>query len=122
MLILTLLLLMNVKPLSAQENFSWQEMNSFHKTAMKSFHSAEANKLQPAKDSAASILEKAKEWQASNVPADCNEAEVKPLLQILLQQCQAIYDAVAAKKPDKFLKPLVLKAHVTFHSIINKCK
>ncbi|HVM88988.1 MAG TPA: hypothetical protein VMT76_12435 [Puia sp.] len=106
----------------AQETFKWAEMGSFHATAMSSFHSAEMNKLQPARDSAASILKKAEQWQNSAIPSNYDATALKPLLQNLSDQCKAINDAVAEKKPDAVLKPLVLKAHNTFHAILSKTR
>jgi len=106
----------------AQETFAWKEMNSFHSTAMLSFHGAEDGKLQPTRDSAAAMLQKATAWQASTVPAGHNSAAIKSLLQKLVTECTEINNAVAAKKTDAALKPLVLKAHHTFHEIIEKAK
>ena len=106
----------------AQENFKWAEMNNFHATAMSCFHAAEANKLQPARDSAASILLKAQAWQSSPLPAGYDAAVVKPLLQRLVEECKSIKDAVDAKKPDGNLRPLVMKAHNTFHEFLRKTK
>ncbi len=108
--------------LSAQESFKWAEMNSFHSTAMLSFHGAEAGKLQPARDSAAAMLQKAIIWQSAKVPAGTKDAAIKPLLERLVKECKTINDAVIAKKDDASLKPLVLKAHHTFHEIIEQSK
>jgi len=116
------LLIFSFLSVASQENFRWKEMNDFHATAMSSFHSAEVDKLQPVRDRAGVILEKAKEWQASTCPVQCNPTVIIPLLRTLVGECQAIYDAVAEKKPDKTLKPLVEKAHSTFHLLIDKCK
>ena len=84
----------------SQESFKWVRMSSFHETAMSSFHSAEANKLQPVRDSAASILKKAEQWQNDGVPSNYDSATLKPLLQNLVVQCKAINEAVSAKNPD----------------------
>jgi hypothetical protein len=116
------ILLVSNNKIFAQEDFTWQPENSFHATAMHAFHGAEMNKLQPARDSAIAILSKAEAWKNAVIPADYNTAEIKPLLQTLYNECKAINDAVIAKKPDDELKPLVLKAHETFHQVINKTK
>lgn len=97
-------------------------MNAFHSTAMLSFHGAEDGKIQPTRDSATAMVTKATLWQSSKIPAGTNEAAVKPLLQKLIDECKAIQQAVAAKKSDAELKPLVLKAHHAFHEIIGKTK
>ncbi len=106
----------------AQENFEWQPENSFHATAMEAFHGAEINRLQRTKDSAASILNKAEIWKNAAIPSNYKAGEIKPLLQVLYDECKAINDAVIAKKSDTELRPLVLKAHETFHQIISKTK
>lgn len=97
-------------------------MNTFHSTAMLSFHGAEEGKLQPTRDSAAAMLQKATAWQASAISAGKDAAKIKTLLQQLVAECTAINTAVTAKKADAGLKPLVLKAHHTFHEIIEKAK
>lgn len=107
---------------SAQENFTWKEMNSFHSTAMLSFHGAEDGKLKPTRDSAAAMLQSVKTWQASAIPAGKNATAIKALLQTLADECTAINNAVVSKKTDDILKPLVLKAHHTFHEVIEKAK
>jgi hypothetical protein len=120
--ILLLAFLMNGTKLSAQESFKWKEMNDFHTTAMKGFHSAEAGNLKPAKDSSAAILEKARAWQSSVASTPYDKKEITALLQQLNTECKAINDAVIENKPDKILTSLVMKAHNTFHAIIGKVK
>src|SRR5690242_20412804 len=94
------LFLIAANKVTAQESFKWAEMNTFHSTAMLSFHGAEDGKLQPAKDSAAAMVTKATLWQSSNMPSNIKETIVKPLLQKLVDECKAIQQAVAAKKSD----------------------
>ena len=106
----------------AQENMKWPELDSFHATAMSSFHAAEANKLRPLRDSAASILAKSKALQASQVPSGYNATVLKPLLQQLTNECKSVNDAVVGKKSDSNLRPLAMKAHNTFHEILSKEK
>lgn len=122
LLLITLTIFSVGYTVSAQESFKWAEMNNFHSTAMLSFHGAEGGKLQPTRDSAAAMLQKATVWQSAGVPAGTNEAAVKPLLNKLVAECKAIADAVASKKDDAALKPMVIKAHHTFHEIIEKSK
>lgn len=111
-----------INKVSAQEKFSWKEMGAFHNTAMLAFHGAEEGKLQPARDSAAAMLAKVTAWQGAAVPAGNDAAAIKALLKELADACAVINNAVAAKKPDAPLKPLVLKAHHIFHEVIEKVK
>lgn len=116
------LLLLNHNKIFAQEDFKWQPENSFHTTAMEAFHGAEINRLQRTKDSAAVILSKAEAWKNAPIPSTYNAAAITPLLQTLYDECKAINDAVVGKKSDDKLRPLVLKAHDTFHKIIAQTK
>jgi hypothetical protein len=122
LIVISCLLLFGANRAAAQESFKWAEMNTFHSTAMLSFHGAEDGKLQPTRDSATTMVTKATVWQSSKMPSGVNESAVKPLLQKLVDECKAVQQAVAAKKSDADLKPLVLKAHHTFHEIIEKTK
>lgn len=114
--------LLFINKASAQEKFTWKEMASFHSTAMLAFHGAEDGKLQPARDSAAAMVQKVTAWRAASVPAGNDAVAIKSLLQKLADECAAISTAVQAKKPDAELKPLVLKAHHIFHEVIEKVK
>ena len=105
-----------------QERMKWIEQDKFHATAMSSFHAAEMNKLQPARDSAAVILKLAQQWQEAAVPAGYDAAVLKPLLQKLVDECKALYEAADSKRPDAVLRPLVMKAHNTFHAILSKTR
>ncbi|MCX6318004.1 MAG: hypothetical protein NTW29_11980 [Bacteroidetes bacterium] len=100
----------------------WKEMHDFHGIMSVTFHPAEENNLQPLKDSANSLLTKAKVWQQSVVPEGYNAAITQPILKRLAAECAAIAAAVKRKKPDSELKAMITKAHDTFHEIMEKCR
>lgn len=101
---------------------NWKEMHDFHAVMSKTFHPAEDNNLKPARDNASELLVKAKTWQHSTVPSGYDAVMIKPILKELVADCMAIEDAVKQKKSDSELKNLVIKAHETFHEIMEKCK
>lgn len=68
----------------AQNDSGWKEIEAFHNLVSKAFHTGETGNLKPARDSANIILEKAKQWQPSAVPADYKEQETKKSLQQLV--------------------------------------
>ena len=119
--ILSLITVMTFMTVNAQKE-NWKEMHDFHAVMSKTFHPAEENNLQPAKDNASELLEKAKIWQNSVVPSGYDATVIKPVLKDLVADCMAIDDAVKQKKPDSELKKLVIKSHETFHEIMEKCK
>ncbi|HRG93004.1 MAG TPA: hypothetical protein PLZ10_08635, partial [Chitinophagaceae bacterium] len=115
------LLIMAGLSLSAQQA-SWKEMHDFHDIMSVTFHPAEENNLQPLKDSAAVLVERAKTWKKSTVPEGYNGAVTQPILEKLVTECKAIKAAVAAKKTDAELKAMITKAHDIFHEIMEKCR
>lgn len=100
----------------------WPEMKAFHGVMSTSFHSAEDNNLGPLKDSAQSLVARAKAWQASPVPEGYKADMTKPILEKLVKQCQEINKAVGKGKSDAELKEMITKAHDTFHEIMEKCR
>lgn len=101
---------------------NWKEMHDFHDIMGATFHPAEENNLQPLKDSAAVLLERAKTWQKSVVPEGYNGTITQPILEQLVKECKAIKKAITDKKPDAELKSMITKAHDTFHEIMEKCR
>ncbi len=106
----------------AQEKKNWVEMHQFHAVMGKSFHPAEEGNLQPLKDNAAQLLEKAEAWQKSVVPQGYNKAVTAPILKDLVAQCKVVKKAVADKKTDEELTKQIIKAHDIFHEIMEKCQ
>lgn len=101
---------------------TWKEMHDFHGVMSVTFHPAEDDNLQPTKDSAATLVARAKAWQTSVVPAGYNGKVTKPILKRLVAECAGIETAVKLKKPDSDLKTMITKAHDTFHEIMEKCR
>ncbi|TAF54228.1 MAG: hypothetical protein EAZ62_03770 [Sphingobacteriia bacterium] len=100
----------------------WKQMEAFHSVMSKSFHPAEEGNLKPVKENANALVAKAKEWQASAVPAGYKAEVAKPILKQLVADCTALEGAVKSKKTDKELAAMITKAHDTFHEIKEKCK
>lgn len=107
---------------SIAQTAEWKEMKDFHSVMSKTFHPAEENNLQPVKDNAGLLLEKAIAWQKSNAPKGFNGVIAKPILETLVKECKDIQKAVADKTDDAGLKKLITKAHETFHELTEKCQ
>jgi hypothetical protein len=120
-ILLAAIAVMSLLNLYAQKG-NWKEMHDFHTVMSKTFHPAEENNLQPARDNATELLDRAKTWQSSVVPSGYDATLIKPVLKNLVADCMAIDTAVKQKMPDNDLKKLVIKAHETFHEIMEKCK
>ncbi len=119
-LVLVLLLISGIIANAQKEG--WKEMHSFHDVMSATFHPSEENDLQPLRNNAATLLEKAKAWKNSEVPAGYNSEMTQSILKKLVAECEAINGAVKKNKPDAELKSIIAKAHDTFHEIMEKCK
>lgn len=100
----------------------WKEMHAFHVVMSTTFHPAENGNLQPTKDSAAVLVQRAKEWKASPIPKGYKKKETAEALTELVKQCEVVKAAIASKKTDEELKDLIGTAHDVFHRITEKCR
>lgn len=108
--------------LYAQDKEMWQEMYDFHDVMSASFHPAETGNLQPLRDKAGLLLDKAKVWKAAAVPQGYDPAKTSNTLKRLVKQCKAIKKAVKANKNDAELTTMITEAHEIFHEIMAKCR
>lgn len=118
---LLILAVITVQFANAQKG-DWKEMHSFHSVMSKTFHPAEEGNIQPVKDNAKELVTKAKEWQASVVPAGYKKAETDETLKNLVAKCEEMLVAVNQKVDDAHLTKLIGEAHDVFHMIMEKCK
>lgn len=100
----------------------WAEMKSFHTLMAATFHPSEEGDLKPLKEKSADLLNAAKAWQASEIPADYKPEETKATLKKLAAQCADINKGVIAGYADEKLKTMIAEAHDTFHKIVGECK
>ena len=108
--------------ITAQEKTDWKEMANFHGLMSTSFHPAEEGNLKPLKAKSDSLLNAAKLWKASAVPAGYKPKETSETLTKLVKQLNEVNQAVKAKKDDATLTKLITEAHEIFHSVAEKCK
>lgn len=105
-----------------EAKISWKELNDFHDLVSPVFHTAEKGNYSTAKDSSYLLLDRAQKLNAAPLPAGLATATYKPLTERLVLETKDIDAAVKAKKTDAELKPLLHKAHNTFHEILGKFK
>ena len=105
----------------AQTKANWKEMHDFHIVMSKTFHPAEENNLAPLKKHASALVQQAKAWQQSKVPAGYDSTVTDPILGRLVKKAETIEGAVKAGKPDAELKKMITEAHDIFHKLMEKC-
>jgi hypothetical protein len=116
----------NATPVAAQATTTakakWQEMHDFHDVMSESFHSAEDKNLAPLKEKSGLLVERAKAWQKSPVPAGYKPKETALVLKRLVKQCKKVDKMVKKGKSDAELFAGINAAHDVFHEIMEKCR
>lgn len=108
--------------LTAQEKSDWKELNGFYYLISHTFHPSEEGNLTPLKEKSDSLVISAKQWKRSVIPSDFKPKETREQLTKLVKQCEAIREAVKAKKDDDDLKKMLKEAHEVFHTIVGECR
>jgi hypothetical protein len=106
----------------SKPNIEWKEVDAYHDIMSPIFHSAEKGNFKTSRDSSSLLLDKAKLLKAGQIPKGLPSSELKPLTKRLVIESSAINEAVKSNIKDAELMPLLVKAHNTFHEIIEKYK
>lgn len=121
-LVVALMLIPVISFGQAGKTAPWPEMKAFHALMSSTFHPSEEGNFAPLKQKADSLLNAAKLWQASAIPATYKENETKAELKKLVVQCMNISEAIQANAADEKLKVLISDAHDIFHKIVGECR
>lgn len=106
----------------SQQKTEWKEMEDFHAVMSTTFHPSEENNLQPLKEKADDLVNRAKVWEKSVAPMVFNGIMARPILKRLVKQCKVIKEAVGKNKTDAELKTMITEAHEIFHELTEKCQ
>lgn len=100
----------------------WKEMHDFHEVMATTFHPAEEKNFAPLKQKSGMLVERAKAWKASAVPAGYKPEATKTILNRLVKQCKKVDKLVKKGKSDEELFAGINMAHDIFHEIMEKCR
>lgn len=101
---------------------NWQQMHDFHDVMSVTFHSAEEKNFAPLKEKSGLLVECAKAWKKSAVPAGYNPDVTGEVLKRLVKQCKQVDKMVKKGKSDAELFAGINAAHDIFHEIMEKCR
>lgn len=99
----------------------WKPLHDFREMIGQTYDPAVKSELQPAKDRASELVTKAKEWQASPIPASYDAKSLKSLLKKLVKDSEALQNGVKKNKADTDIKALITQVNDTFQEIMTKC-
>lgn len=100
----------------------WKEMHDFHEVMSGTFHPAEEKNFAPLKEKSGLLVERAKAWKKSAVPAGYKPEMTSDVLKRLVKQCSKVHKMVKKGKPDAELLAGIGTAHDIFHEIMEKCR
>lgn len=96
---------------------TWKEQENFHEVMSASFHSAEEKNFGPLKEKSGLLVQRAKEWKKSAVPAGYKPEMTADVLKRLVSQCKKVDQMVRKGKSDEQLLAAIESAHHVFHEI-----
>lgn len=99
----------------------WPALDEYHSVMSKTFHPAEEGNIEPTKENADLLAEKAKLLSLSAIPEALNKPGMKELVAKLEKESFALAKLVKVKSPDAKLKEAIFALHDRFHEIMGKC-
>ena len=114
------------KPMSGMESHhasssGWKELDQFHEILAATWHPVGMGDFKPVKEKAAKLLEAAKAWGDSKVPAKCDKKPVRDAVASSVLNANAVADLVAKQAPDSSVKDAMKKLHDGFEAAEDNC-
>ena len=119
--VLSLFMLFTAIAFGQNKMDSWAELKDFHAVMSQTFHPSEDGNLQPIKQRADELLQKAMALYDSKKPAEFDTPQMKESITKLATDCKLIVGMIADKKSDEELTKKLTEAHDSFHNIVGLC-
>jgi len=108
---------------SAQEKAEWKELGAFHAVMSQTFHPAEEGDLKPIRERSGELVEKAKAWKASAIPADYTDVKgIQESLNALVDGSIKLDAKIKAGAKDEEIVKDLSALHDVFHTIVGLCR
>ena len=102
---------------------TWKEQSAFHTVMSQTFHPAEEGDFKPIRERSGEMVEKAKAWKASAIPA--NYTDVKGIgssLDALVDGSTKLDAKIKAGAKDEEILKDLSALHDVFHTIVGLCR
>jgi hypothetical protein len=119
--VLSLFMLFTAIAFGQNKMDSWAELKDFHAVMSQTFHPSEDGNLQPIKQRADELLQKAMALYDSKKPAEFDTPQMKEAITKLATECKFLVGMVAEKKSDEEITKKLSQAHDAFHEIAGIC-
>lgn len=121
-LVFTLALFLVSATIFAQSKTPWKEQQDFHSVMSTTFHPVEEGNFTPIKTRSAEMVEKAKTWKNSQIPADIKDKKaVKKSLKELVAGSKKLDKSIHNGATDAEIKTQLTELHEVFHTIVGLC-
>jgi hypothetical protein len=101
----------------------WKEQSAFHTVMSQTFHPAEEGDLKPIRERSGEMVEKAKAWKASTIPADYTEVKgIETSLDALVDGSSKLDAKIKAGAKDEEILKDLSALHDVFHKIVGLCR
>lgn len=118
---LALLILLSTAA-SSQTKVEWKEKDAFHTVMSQTFHPAEEGNFAPIRERIGEMVQKAIDWQKSEIPADFkNVQDIKENLNKLVAGSESLNNKIKANCTDSEILSDLSVLHDVFHSIVGLC-
>ncbi|MBP6574899.1 MAG: hypothetical protein KA230_10640 [Flavobacteriales bacterium] len=109
--------------MSAQNKTEWKELSAFHTVMSQTFHPAEEGDLKPIRERSGEMVEKAKAWKASAIPADYKDVkDIEESLSALVDGSTKLEAKIKAGAKDEEITEDLSALHDVFHTIVGLCR
>lgn len=107
----------------AQSKAEWKELSAFHTVMSQTFHPAEEGDFKPIHERSGEMVEKAKAWKASAIPADYTDVKgIGTSLDALVDGSSKLDAKIKAGAKDEEILKDLSALHDVFHTIVGLCR
>lgn len=107
----------------AQNKTEWKELSAFHTVMSQTFHPAEEGDFKPIRERSGEMVEKAKAWKASTIPADYTDVKgIETSLDALVDGSTKLDEKIKAGAKDEEILKDLSALHDVFHTIVGLCR
>lgn len=122
-LILFLLPILAIGKASGQGRPEWKELSAFHTVMSQTFHPAEEGDFKPIRERSGEMVETAKSWKASAIPAEYKDVKgIEESLTALVDGSTKLDSKIGAGAKDKEILNELSALHDVFHTIVGLCR
>lgn len=100
----------------------WTEIKEYQEIMSKTFQHAEKGNLQPIKNEAEMLLEKAEALTIENMPAEFRSPKLIETLVVLKKETKKVTELVKQKSSDDEIKKALTTLNITFQKMVKLCQ